>query len=212
MKLYIGNKNYSSWSFRPWIAMKTLGVEFEENLVPFDDAAGNPEFRKFSPTGKVPVLTDDAVVVWESLSILEYLADRFPDLGFWPDEGVERAAARSIANEMHAGYHALRHACPMNIRREIRPIAVSEEVHEEVERIETIWSNCLDTIGGPFLFGDFSNADAMFAPVVNRLETYGLSDHPAVLAYTQTMKALPAWQEWQAAAIAEPWVVPGDEV
>lgn len=212
MRLYIGNKNYSSWSFRPWIALKAKGVDFEETLIPFNDDAGNPLFREFSPTGKVPVLVDGDLTVWESLAILEYLADIHPGRGFWPADRAARARARSIANEMHGGFTALRNACPMNIRRPVSPIADAPRVASDVARIERIWEECLDRSGGPFLFGEFCNADAMYAPVVNRLEVYALSDHPAVVAYRAAMKALPAWVEWETAARAEPWIVPADEV
>ncbi|MCB1421479.1 MAG: glutathione S-transferase family protein [Nitratireductor sp.] len=211
MRLYIGNKNYSSWSFRPWIAMKVKEIEFEEVLVPFDDEGGNPKFREFSPSGKVPTLVDGDLTIWESLAILEYLAERFPEKTFWPRETAARAMARAVANEMHGGFGGLRSECPMNMRREIRAIEVSDSVRRDVARIEKLWSDCLETSGGPFLFGEFSNADAMFAPVVNRLEKYALSEHPAVAAYTKAMKALPAWIEWEEAGIAEPWIVPADE-
>jgi glutathione S-transferase len=211
MRLYIGNKNYSSWSFRPWIAMKAKGVAFEEVLIPFDDEGGNPKFKEFSPTGKVPVLVDGDLTVWESLAILEYLHDRFPRWGFWPSDDAARAHARSIANEMHGGFSALRNACPMNMRRPVRAIEVSEAVRRDVTRIEQIWEHCLASHGGPFLYGEFCNADAMYAPVVNRLEKYALSDHPAVVAYTRAMKGHAAWQEWEAAALEEPWIVPADE-
>lgn len=211
MRLYIANKNYSSWSFRPWIAMKTKGIAFEEVLTPFDDEARNPKFREFSPTGKVPTLVDGDLTVWESLAILEYLADRFPQAGFWPAAIAERACARAVASEMHAGFTALRTECPTNWRRPVRAIEVSENVRREVARIERLWAECLDRSGGPFLFGDFCNADAMYAPVVNRLDVYALSSHPAVAAYTKAIKALPAWIEWEKAGIAEPWIVPADE-
>lgn len=211
MRLYIGNKNYSSWSFRPWIAMKAKGLEFEEVLIPFDDEGGNPKFREFSPTGKVPTLVDGDLTIWESLAILEYFADRFPEKGFWPATMTARAHARSIANEMHGGFSSLRSQCPMNLRREVRAIKVSDGVRKDVARIEQLWDECLEAHGGPFLFGEFTNADAMYAPVVNRLETYALSDHPAVLAYRAAMKAHPAWIEWESAALKETWIVPADE-
>ncbi len=211
MKLYIGNKNYSSWSFRPWFALKAKEVDFKEILIPFDDDAKNPKFREFSPTGKVPTLVDGALTVWESLAILEYLADRFPDKGFWPQDIAARAHARAISNEMHGGFQALRNACPMNIRRPVKPIEIGDGVRRDVARIEEIWSQCLERHGGPFLFGEVSNADAMFAPVVNRLEIYALSQHPAAAAFTQAMKSLPAWREWETAARAESWVVRADE-
>lgn len=212
MRLYIANKNYSSWSFRPWVAMKAKGVGFEEVLTPFDDDAGNPKFREFSPTGKVPALVDGDVTIWESLAILEYLADRFPQKGFWPDEAAARAVARAVACEMHAGFTALRNACPTNWRRPVRAIEIGDGVRRDVARIEALWAGCLEKSGGPFLFGEFCNADAMYAPVVNRLEVYALSDHPAVVAYSGAMKALPAWIEWEEAGRAEPWIIPADEV
>lgn len=211
MRLFIGNKNYSSWSLRPWIAMKAKGIEFEEVLVPFDDEGGNPKFREFSPSGKVPTLVDGDLTIWESLAILEYLSDRFPDKALWPQDIAVRARARAVANEMHGGFGGLRSQCPMNMRRKVRAIGVTGAVRRDVARIETLWDGCLAASGGPFLFGEFCNADAMFAPVVNRLETYALSDHEAVAAYTGAMKALPAWIEWERAAIAEPWIVPADE-
>lgn len=211
MRLYIGNKNYSSWSFRPWIAMKAKGIEFEEILIPFDDAGGNPKFKEFSPTGKVPTLVDGDLTIWESLAILEYLHDKFPDKGFWPKEVRARALARAVANEMHGGFGGLRNECPMNMRRDIKAIDVTDSVRKDVARIETLWDDCLKASGGPFLFGDFSNADAMFAPVVNRLEKYQLSNHPAVLAYRSAMKSHPAWIEWETAALKETWIVPADE-
>ena len=212
MRLYIGNKNYSSWSFRPWFAMTAKGIAFEEVLIPFNDEAQNPKFHEFSPTGKVPVLLDGDLAIWESLAILEYLAEKFVDAGFWPADQKARAHARSISNEMHGGFNALRNACPMNIRRKVGTIAVSDAVRKDVARIEAIWSDCLDKYSGPFLFGEISNADAMFAPVIIRLEVYALSDHRAVSAYSKAMKSHAAWQQWQKAALAETWTVPANEV
>lgn len=209
MKLIIGNKRYSSWSFRPWLAMKVAGIAFEEHLIPFEDEIGNPKIKAASPSGTVPVLVDGATVIPESLAILEYVAELAPAL--WPADRRARAEARAAASEMHAGFRALRTECPMNMARAVRPIAVSDAVRREVARIETLWDRALDASGGPFLFGAFSNADAMFAPVVNRLEIYALSDHEAVHRYTGVMKALPAWQDWETAGRAEPWIVPGDE-
>ena len=169
MKLYIGNKKYSSWSLRPWIAMRMKVIEFTEDLQRFDFAAGNPHFRKFSPTGKVPCLVDGDLTVFESMAILEYLADKYPDHGFWPTDIGERAMARSVSNEMHGGFMSLRSECHMNMNRRIEPLEISDEARRDVTRIEEIWEQCLQKSGGPFLFGDFTNADAMFAPVVNRM-------------------------------------------
>lgn len=210
--LYIGNKNYSSWSFRPWIALTARGVSFEERLIPFDFAAGNPRIREVSPTGRVPLLQHGELKVWESLAIIEYVAELFPDAALWPKRAEDRAVARSISMEMLAGFSALRGACPMNIRRQKGKIRLSEEVNADVARISAIWKDMRIRSGGPFLFGEFSAADAMFAPVVNRFDIYDLTEDPAVLAYMEAMKAHPAWIKWQEAALKESWVVEEDEV
>ncbi|WP_020594489.1 glutathione S-transferase family protein [Kiloniella laminariae] len=212
LKLIIGNKNYSSWSFRPWIALKVKRIEFIEELSPFDFTAGNPDFAKFSPSKKVPVLQDNDLTVWESLAILEYLAECFPEAGLWPEDRADRAWARAIANEMHGGFMSLRSECPMNMRRAVRAIPISEATGRDVQRIVDIWRECLEHSGGPFLFGDFTNADAMFAPVVNRIAVYELSDDPDIIRYSEAMMKLPAWQEWEAAGKAEPWTVEEEEV
>ena len=212
MKLYIGNKKYSSWSFRPWIGLRAKAIAFEEILVPFDMAAGNPEFKTFSPTGKVPCLVDDDLTVWESLAILEYASEKYPEAGLWPSDGKARAKARAISCEMLGGFSGLRNECPMNMAREPKPLSVSDVAKKDVSRIETLWSECLEKSGGPFLFGDFTIADAMFAPVVNRLEIYCLSEHAAVLDYSKALKGMKAWQEWEEAGRAEPWYVAEDEV
>ena len=211
LTLYVGNKNYSSWSFRPWIAMEAAGVPFKDVVIPFDFAAGNPEFRKISPTGRVPVLHHGEVRVWESLAIIEYVAELFPEAGIWPKDRAARAEARAISMEMLSGFRALRGACPMNIRRVPGEIDLPEGVSDDVARIEAIWKAALARSGGPFLFGAFSAADAMYAPVVNRFEIYRLTKDETVLAYMARVKAHPAWQKWKAAALAEPWIVPEDE-
>lgn len=211
LTLYIGNKNYSSWSFRPWLAMEGCGVDFEEVLIPFDMPAGNPRFHAISPTGRVPVLHHGDVRVWESLSIIEYVAELFPQAGLWPENRAYRAKARSISMEMLSGFLALRGACPMNLRRPKRRIALPDGVMADVARIEAIWRDMRAHSGGPFLFGAFSAADAMFAPVVNRFETYELVTAADTLSYMAAMKAHPAWRKWQTAALEESWVVPEDE-
>ena len=212
LHLFIGNKNYSSWSLRPWIALSVKAIPFEEHLVPFDFGNGNRAFANFSPTGKVPVLHDGDLVVWESLAILEYLADRFPEAGLWPENGKDRAIARAISAEMHSGFQALRSACPMNMRRTPAPLDIDGAVRADVARIEAIWTEALATSGGPFLFGSFSNADAMFAPVVNRFKVYELASRDSTLGYMDRVQALPAWRSWEDAGRAEPWIVPEDEV
>ncbi|TRL37040.1 glutathione S-transferase family protein [Rhizobium straminoryzae] len=209
--LHIANKNYSSWSFRPWIAMKAAGIDFDEVLIPFDDDASNPLFREISPTGKVPALHHGTVRVWESLAIIEYVAELFPESGLWPQVRADRAVARAISMEMLSGFRALRNACPMNMRRPKGAIAVSDAVRADVARIAEIWSACTAASGGPFLFGTFTAADAMFAPVVNRLDVYDFAVDTPVATYMQALQAHPAWIEWREAALRETWIVPADE-
>ncbi|WP_064696640.1 glutathione S-transferase family protein [Rhizobium aegyptiacum] len=210
--LYIANKNYSSWSFRPWMALTGAGVDFEEILIPFDDAGGNPNIKAISPSGRVPVLHHGGLKIWESLAIIEYAAELYPDGGLWPHDRAERALARSVSMEMLSSFRALRSACPMNIRRPKGKIALPDGVETDICRIEAIWRDLLQKSGGPFLFGAFTGADAMFAPVVNRFDIYDLVSREDTLAYMETMKAHPAWQKWEEAARAEPWIVPEDEV
>ena len=211
MTLYIGNKNYSSWSFRPWLALTAAGIPFEEVLIPFDFPAGNPRFKEISPTGRVPALHHGDVRVWESLAIIEYTAELFPRSGLWPEAAGDRAVARAISMEMLSGFRALRSACPMNMRRPKRKIDLPEGVMDDVARISAIWKECTRKSRGPFLFGTFSAADAMFAPVVNRMDVYDLVSDREVLAYMDAVKAHPAFRQWQEAALAEPWIVPEDE-
>lgn len=213
MKLFIGNKNYSSWSYRVWLTLKVKGIDFSEDLRPFDVENDYADYAEFSPTLKVPVLLDEDATVWESLSILEYIAEKFPDAGLWPKGRKERAHARSISNEMHAGFLALRAGCPMNMRRKIEPIPLDQAIRKDIARVEQIWTECLEDYGGPFLMGsEFTIADGMFAPVVNRFQIYALSEVPAVTAYSNTLTTLPPWQEWAVASREEPWVVDIDEV
>nr|WP_316656837.1 glutathione S-transferase family protein [uncultured Gellertiella sp.] len=211
LTLYIGNKNYSSWSMRPWLALTAAGIPFEEVLIPFDFAGGNPRFQDLSPVGRVPVLHHGAVRVWESLAIIEYVAELFPEAGLWPEDRADRAHARSISMEMLSGFSALRGACPMNIRRPKRAIDLREGVAANVARIEAMWKDARHRSGGPFLFGAFSAADAMYGPVVNRFEAYELVSDPETLAYMAAVKAHPAWQKWTEAALLETAVVEEDE-
>ena len=221
LTLYIANKNYSSWSFRPWLAMKVRDIPFTEHLLLFDDANGNPHFIEYSPSKKVPALHieqdgKEPIIICESLAILEVIAELFPEAKLWPEDLMARARARAFASEMHGGFFGLRGSCPMNMRREIRPLDLDPysagAVIKNVERIEQIWSDCFERSGGPFLFGEFGAVDAMFAPVINRFETYALSDHAIFNRYRDSMKALPAWQEWEQAAIEEPWILDEEEV
>ena len=211
LTLYIANKNYSSWSLRPWIALTAANVPFEEVLIPFDFPAGNPRFSEVSPTSRVPVLHHGQVRVWESLAIIEYAAELFPDRGLWPEAAEDRAIARSISMEMLSGFRALRGACPMNFRRPKRRIDLPQGVEDDVARITAIWKECLAKSGGPYLFGGFSAADAMFAPVVNRLDVYDLVTDDGTLAYMKAVKAHSAWMKWRKGALAETWIVPEDE-
>jgi glutathione S-transferase len=214
LTLVIGNKNYSSWSFRPWIAMKVAGIAFQEVVISLNADDFKPRVSKLSGTGKVPVLDDSGVHVWESLSILEYLAERFPAARLWPAGPASRARARTISAEMHAGFVPLRRACPMNMWRPVKKRELSDEVMANVRRIEAMWAECRSRYGsgGPFLFGPFCAADAMYAPVVARFHTYDVEVGAATRAYMDAVMALPAWAEWTAAALKEPWVLPEDEV
>ena len=203
--LVIGNKAYSSWSLRPWLLMKQVGIAFEEIRLSLYVDGAKQKILHYSAAGKVPVLKDGALTIWDSLSICEYLAEAFPDKRLWPSETAARACARSISAEMHSGFTHLRTQMPMNVRREITDGARSAEVRAEIARIETIWNDCRNHYGahGPFLFGSFSIADAMYAPVVSRLHTYGVALTGPAAHYAAAMHALPAMQEWIADARAE---------
>jgi glutathione S-transferase len=212
--LLLGNKNYSSWSLRPWIAMKAAGILFTEEVISLDATDFKARVGKVSGTGKVPALVDGETHVWESLAILEHLAEKFPDRHLWPAEPAARGHARAVAAEMHAGFVPLRRHYPMNVRRPVRPREATPEAALNISRIDTMWSHCRQRFGsgGPFLFGAFGAADAMYAPVVSRFHTYGVEVGRAARAYMDAILGLPAWSEWQAAAAAEPWVLPEDEV
>jgi len=214
LHLTIGNKNYSSWSLRPWLALKVAAIPFEETVIPIRHPGSREKFLARSPAGKVPILEDGAVTVWESLAILEYAAEKFPDAALWPREAAARAHARAISSEMHAGFVPLRRQCPMNMRRPVKKLDLSPETAADVARIDAMWSDCRARFGngGPFLFGRFGAADAMYAPVVSRFHTYAVDVGAAAAAYMQAMMALPAWQEWSAAALKEEWVLEEDEV
>jgi glutathione S-transferase len=214
LRLIIGNKNYSSWSLRPWIAMKVAGIPFEETLIPFDTAEFRQRVGEVSGNGKVPALIDGNIQIWESLAILEYLNEKFPDAALWPRDAAARAHARSVANEMHAGFAALRGHLPMNLSRPVMKRVLTPEVETNVRRVEALWTDCRNRFGaaGPFLFGGFGAADAMYAPVVARLKTYDVGVDETASAYMNSVTALPAWKEWLAAAMKESWVFAEDEV
>ena len=214
LKLVIGNKNYSSWSFRPWIAMKVAGIAFEEEVISLDAKDFKTRVTRISGTGKVPALADGNVQVWESLAILEYLAEKFSDARLWPADPAARAQARAIAAEMHAGFVPLRRHLPMNMWRPVMRRDLTPEVQANVRRIEAIWTDCRTRhgAGGPFLFGPFGAADAMYAPVVARFHTYAVEVNALARTYMDAVMDLPAWREWQTQALAETWVLPEDEV
>jgi glutathione S-transferase len=214
LKLIIGNKNYSSWSMRPWFAMRVAGIAFDETVISLNDPNFKPTLLALSPAGKVPTLVDGDIHVWESLAILEYLAERFPDAKLWPADRKARAHARAITNEMHAGFLPLRRHYPMNIWRPVTTRKPNAEAAANVKRIDEMWSHCRANFGqaGPFLFGAFTAADAMYAPVVSRFHTYAIDVSAPARAYMDAIMALPAWSEWRAAALKETWVLAEDEV
>jgi glutathione S-transferase len=214
LKLIIGNKNYSSWSLRPWIALRHAGIPFDEEVVPLYEPGSRERVLAYSSAGKVPVLIDGDMTIWESLAIIEHLAERFPKAQLWPADVAARALARSVAAEMHAGFVALRRHCPMNMRRDGRKRDLTAEVEADVRRIEQIWTDCRTRFGaaGPFLFGAFGAADAMYAPVVSRFTSYGIGVGAAAESYMQAVTALPAYREWRTAGLAEPWVMPHNEL
>jgi glutathione S-transferase len=209
-KLYIGNKCFSSWSLRPWIAMRHLGIPFEEGFVRLRTPETAANLARVSPAGTVPVLHHDGKVIWETLAILEYLNDLFPEKRLWPEDREARAFARSVATEMHSGFREVRYGWPMNLRRPRRHKPLDAEGERQRARIEAIWRECRDRYGdgGPFLFGDFTAADAMYAPVVTRFDTYGGELAPVTRDYVGAVLALPAMRQWYAEAAQETWPEP----
>jgi glutathione S-transferase len=212
MKLYIGNKNYSSWSMRPWVLMRQAGITFDEVMVRFDAFTPDSQFKAalkpVSPTGKVPVLVDGDLVVWDTLAIAEYLAEQFPAKQLWPQDKVARAMARSLCAEMHSGFTGLRNACPMNIEADLALSGAlvwrdNAAVRVDVARLVTMWRECLTRHGGAMLFGNFSIADAYFAPICTRLVTYALPLPEDIAAYVQRVMALPGVAAWVVEARAE---------
>jgi glutathione S-transferase len=211
LKLVIGNKNYSTWSLRPWMLLRHHGIPFEEIRIALNLVETPARLRELSPTCKVPVLYDGDLVVWDSLAICEYVSEtQLGGMG-WPASAANRARARAVAAEMHSGFSALRNRWPMNIRLQ-RPMPVDGDLQKDIQRIDRLWSECLDTSGGPWLFGEFSIADAMFAPVVMRFYSYHppLGDQAA--AYCRTMLANSALQQWMAAGVQEKEIIREDEI
>ena len=210
LTLVIGNKNYSSWSMRPWLMLKGAGLAFDEVNIPlYAGASDKQRILDYAPSGKVPILIDDGVTIWDSLAIIEYLADRFPDAGVWPKDRAQRAHARSISSEMHSSFLPLRGECSMNIHRPIRAKSLSDDAKANVARVDEIWTDCRKRYGGggPFLFGRFSAADAMFAPVVHRLLTYAVDVSSGARSYMAMMTAFAPFKEWTEAALKETLVI-----
>jgi glutathione S-transferase len=211
--LVIANKLYSSWSLRPWILMKQLGIPFDEIVIPLDLPDTKARVLQHSPAGKVPILIDGDTTIWESLAIMEYVGETF-GTAVWPADPKARAMARSVAAEMHAGFGGLRSACPMNLSKRFSRRDRGEAVARDVARFEAIVRDARGRFGqgGLFLFGAFSAADAMYAPLVTRLDTYSFDLAPETRAYVDSILELPAFQAWRAAALKETWIVPDDEV
>jgi glutathione S-transferase len=212
MQLFIGNKNYSSWSMRPWVLMKQTGMAFDEVMLRFDGFTPESQFKqqitRHNPVGKVPVLQDEGLLVWDTLAIAEYLAEKYPEKHLWPQDRAARARARSVCAEMHSGFSALRSAFPMNIEAHLpevgqRLLREQAAVRTDLDRIIGMWTELLTVHGGPMLFGDFSIADAYYAPVVMRLHTYALPVHELIAAYMKRVRALPGVAAWIKEALAE---------
>ncbi len=218
LKLVIANKAYSSWSLRPWLLLAAFHIPFEEVVIPLYHDDSKKKISKYSPTGKLPALVDDGVLIWDSIAIVEYIAELYPKKAIWPLDRAARAHARSLSAEMHAGFQALRTHCNTNFRRSPKKLALSpviaEAVEADVKRIEQAWAGARKKFGGagPFLFGAFCAADAMFAPVVNRLYAYDLPVSAATKAYMKTMLDMPAYRAWLADGAAEPWVIEAYEI
>ena len=211
-KLYIGNKNYSSWSMRPWVLMKQAGIAFEEVMVRFDSFEASSKFKStigtLNPVAKVPVLVDGDLVIWDTLAIAEYLAETFPDKQLWPAKAADRARARSVCAEMHSGFGGLRGHCGMNIEASLPEVGTKllrehPEVGSDLARIVQMWSGLLEAHGGPMLFGEFGIADAYFAPIGTRIKTYGLPVPAPITAYIERVQALPGVKAWIDGALAE---------
>lgn len=214
LTLIVGNKNYSSWSMRPWLALKKTGAAFEEVVIPLDRPETRAEIFKHSPSGFVPTLKDDELTVWDSLAICEYLAEKFPGAALWPQDPSARAVARSVSAEMHSSFSALRTNMPMNMRANLPGKGRAPGVQEDVNRISAIWRDCRARFGsgGPYLFGSFSIADAMYGPVVSRFVTYQVELDADAKAYVNTMWADPALAAWAESARREPWVIEKSEL
>ncbi|MCB1523109.1 MAG: glutathione S-transferase family protein [Rhodoblastus sp.] len=210
LTLVIGNKSYSSWSMRPWMLLDAFGIPFSEVVIPLYVEGSKEQILKYTPSGKVPTLIDGDVTVWDSLSICEYVAEKFPDRAIWPRDAKARALARSMSAEMHSSFQALRQQCGMVVHRTKGPVDFSPETLADIARIEAMWANAREQFGqgGPFLFGAFCAADAMYAPVVCRFDVYQPKLSAATRAYMDAVMATPAWTKWMAGAASETWRIP----
>ena len=211
LKLVIGNKNYSSWSLRPWLLLTEAGIPFEEIRLPLFTASFATEIGRYTPAGRVPVLLDGDLAIWDTLAIAEYVAEAFPDRRLWPVERPRRARARSLAAEMHSGFATLRQAMPMNVSASLPGRGWSIAVQRDVDRLVAMWRQCLDASGGPMLFGDFGIVDAFYAPVVSRLATYDVALPADIAAYRDRVLALRGMRAWAEAAAAETEFLVEDE-
>jgi len=210
LTIYLGNKNYSSWSLRPWLALKRTTVAFDEVVIPILEPGSRETIFKFSPSGRVPALHHAGNIVWESLAICEYLAESFPTFDLWPKDPAARTVARAVSTEMHGGFPALRQQLPMNIRSSFPGREITAEAQADINRVMSIWRDCRTRFGegsGDFLFGQFTIADAMYAPVVTRFRTYRVELEREAEAYCETIMSMPAMQEWVTAARNEPMII-----
>jgi glutathione S-transferase len=207
MILHVGNKNYSSWSLRPSLALAHTGAAFRTALIQLDQPDSKARMLAVNPAGRVPVLVDGDLTIWDSLAICEYLADKFPAAHLWPNDARVRARARAVSAEMHSGFAAVRTLMPMDLRSRKPTPALTEAAHGEIARIHALWRTELAAHGGPFLFGAFTIADAMFAPVTTRFTTYGIPLDATCQAYVDAIAALPGFRTWYADAVAEPWTL-----
>lgn len=209
LKLVIANKLYSSWSMRPWLVLRACGIAFEEVVIPLRTPESKSRLAAYSPSGKVPVLIDGDIAVWESLAIIEYLSEAYPDKLIWPRDRQARAYARAISNEMHGGFMPLRQGCPMNLGGRYKTPELTDALKANVDRIEAIWAEARARFGtgGRYLCGEFSAADAMYAPIVTRLDSYQIPVKSATHAYMNTILAHPGFLAWKSAALVEPWSI-----
>ena len=209
LKLVIANKLYSSWSLHPWLVLRSFAIPFEEIVIPLRQTDSRARVLEFSPSGKVPALIDGDLTIWESMAIIEYIAETFPNAGIWPKDRKARAHARSISNEMHSGFQALRQGCPMDAGARYKMPEITEGMQANIDRIETIWAEARTMFGGagPYLYGAFSAADAMYAPIAFRLDGYSIPVSAETRRYIDTILRHPDVAHWQAAALKEPWMI-----